>query len=69
MTHESEELNQLLGKKVEIVWFDGETSVGILRRAKKYYERGIYALDVISGQCQGSTITFHKSHVKKISEV
>ena len=32
-THESKELNALLGKKVQITCFDNDVKTGILRRA------------------------------------
>lgn len=36
-THESEELNALLGKKVKVTLFDDTTITGILTRAKNFY--------------------------------
>ncbi len=57
-THESEELNALLGKKVQITFFDNDIKTGILQRAE--YKQGRYEVDNLS---------FRKTHVKKIEEV
>lgn len=57
-THESEELNALLGKKVKVTLFDDTTITGILNRAEwkpDRYEVANYYL--------------RKSHVKKIEVV
>lgn len=54
-THESEELNALLGKKVQITFFDNDVKTGILQRAE--YKQGRYEVDNLS---------FRKTHVKKI---
>lgn len=54
-THESEELNALLGKKVQVILFDNKTITGILTRAEwrsNRYEVGNYS--------------FYKTHIKKI---
>ncbi len=57
-THESEELNALLGKKVQITFFDNNVKTGILQRAE--YKQGRYEVDNLS---------FRKTHVKKIEVV
>lgn len=54
-THESKELNALLGKKIQITFFDNDVKTGILRRAE--YKQGSYEIDNLS---------FRKTHVKKI---
>ena len=54
-THESKELNALLGKKIQITFFDNDVKTGILRRAE--YKQGRYEIDNLS---------FRKTHVKKI---
>lgn len=58
-THESEELNALLGKKVKVTLFDDTTITGVLTRAEwkpDHYE--------IANEC-----SFRKTHVKKIEVV
>ena len=54
-THESEELNALFGKKVQITFFGNDVKTGILQRAE--YKQGRYEVDNLS---------FRKTHVKKI---
>ncbi len=57
-THESKELNALLGKKVKVTLFDNKTITGILTRAEwrsNHYEVANYS--------------FRKTHVKKIEVV
>ena len=57
-THESEELNTLLGKKVKVTLFDDTVITGVLTRAEwkpNRYEVANYI--------------FRKTHVKKIEEV
>lgn len=54
-THESEELNALLGKKVKVTLFDDTTITGILTRAEWKPER-----------YQVENWIFRKTHVKKI---
>lgn len=54
-THENEELNALLGKKVQVKFFDGDVQMGVLERSK--YHSGYYLID---------NIEFRKSHVKKV---
>lgn len=57
-THESKELNALLGKKVKVILFDDTTITGILTRAEwkpDGYEVANYS--------------FRKTHVKKIEVV
>ena len=51
-THESEELNALLGKKVKVTLWDDTTITGILTRAKKilqyfkkFFEKSIKSFD------------------------
>lgn len=57
-THESEELNALLGKKVKAMFFDDTTKTGVLTRSLYPYDR----YDVAG-------YLFHKTHVKKIEVV
>ena len=57
-THESEELNALLGKKVKVTLWDDTTITGILTRAEWKPDR--YEVENYS---------FRKSHVKKIGVV
>ncbi len=57
-THESEELNALLGKKVKITFFDDTTIIGVLTRAEWKTDR-----------YQVQNWTFRKTHVKKIEVV
>lgn len=55
-THESEELNALLGKKVKVTFFDDTTITGVLSRGT--WKRDRYEIK--------NSWTFRKSHVKKI---
>ena len=57
-THESKELNALLGKKVKVTLFDDTTITGILTLAKWKPDR-----------YQVANYSFRKSHVKKIEVV
>ena len=57
-SHESEELNALLGKKVKVTLFDGITITGVLTRAE--WKPGRY-------EC--GNYTFRKTHVKKIEVI
>lgn len=57
-THESEELNALLGKKVKVTFFDDTTKTGVLTRSLYSYDR----YDVAG-------YLFRKTHVKKIEVV
>ena len=57
-THESEELNALLGKKVKITLFDDTTITGILTHAE--WKPNHY---------QVTDYYFRKTHVKKIEVV
>ena len=57
-THESKELNALLGKKVKVTLFDDTTITGILTRAKWKPDR-----------YEVANYSFRKSHVKKIEVV
>ena len=54
-THESEELNALLGKSVKVTKCDGKVAAGKLTRSE--YRNGRYEVDNYS---------FRKTHVKKI---
>lgn len=54
-THESKELNALLGKKVKVTLFDDTTITGVLTRAGWKPDR-----------YQVQNWTFRKTHVKKI---
>ena len=57
-THESKELNALLGKKVKVTLFDDTTITGILTRAECKPDR--YEI---------ANYSFRKTHVKKIEVV
>lgn len=54
-THESEELNALLGKKVRVTLFDNTVLEGVLARAE--WKQGRY-------EC--ANYSFRKTHVKQI---
>lgn len=54
-THESEELNALLGKKVKVTLFDNKTITGVLTRAEWK-----------SNRYEVANYSFYKTHVKKI---
>nr|DAR26313.1 MAG TPA: hypothetical protein [Caudoviricetes sp.] len=54
-THESEELNALLGKKVKVTLFDNKTITGVLTRAEWR-----------SNRYEVTNYSFYKTHVKKI---
>lgn len=54
-THESEELNALLGKKVRVTLFDNTVLEGVLTRAE--WKQGRY-------EC--ANCSFRKTHVKQI---
>lgn len=56
-THESKELNALLGKKVRVTLFDNKTITGVLTRAEWR-----------SNRYEVANYSFYKTHVKKISE-
>ena len=56
-THESKELNALLGKKVQVILFDNTTITGVLTRAEWK-----------SNRYEVANYSFYKTHVKKISE-
>ena len=58
-SHESKELNALLGKKVKVTFFDGTTITGVLSRGT--WKRDRYEIK--------NSWTFRKSHVKKIEVV
>ena len=57
-THESKELNALLGKKVKVTLFDDTTITGVLTRAE--WKPGRYE---VANYC------FRKTHVKKVEVV
>ena len=57
-THESEELNALLGKKVKVTLFDDTTITGVLTRAEWKPDR-----------YQAQNWTFRKTHVKQIEVI
>ena len=57
-THESKEIDTLLGKKVKITLFDNTTIIGILTRAEWKPDR-----------YQVTDYYFRKTHVKKIEVV
>lgn len=57
-THESEELNALLGKTVKVTLFDGTMITGVLTRAE--YRPDRYEV---------ANYSFYKTHVKKIEVV
>lgn len=57
-THESKELNTLLGKKVKVTLFDDTTIIGILTRAEWKTDR-----------YEVANYSFRKTHVKKIEVV
>ena len=57
-THESEELNALLGKKVKVTFFDDTTKTGVLNRSLYRYDR-----------YEVADRSFRKTHVKKIEVV
>ena len=57
-THESEELNALLGKKVKVTLFDDTTITGVLTRAEWKPDR-----------YQVQNWAFRKTHVKKIEVI
>lgn len=57
--HEDKRMNALLGKRVRILFFDGDTEEGILERSE--YSRRYALKRALKG-----TLCFYKSHVKKI---
>ena len=57
-THESEELNALLGKKVQVILFDNTTITGVLTRAEWKPDR-----------YEVANHSFRRTHVKKIEVV
>ncbi len=57
-SHESKELNALLGKKVKVTLFDDTTITGILTRA-----------EWMSDRYEVANYSFRKTHVKKIEVV
>ena len=61
-THESQKLNELLGKNVKIVMFDDSVQTGVLGKSE-YSAR--YKID----RPYKGSLHFYKSHIKKIEEV
>lgn len=57
-THESKELNTLLGNKVQVILFDNTTITGVLTRAEWKPDR-----------YEVANYSFRKTHVKKIEVV
>ena len=57
-THESKELNALLGKKVKVTLWDDTTETGVLTRAKWKPDR-----------YEVANYSFRKTHVKKIEVI
>lgn len=57
-THESRELNALLGKKVKVTLFDDTTITGVLTRSQ--WKQGRY-------EC--ADYSFRKTHIKKIKVI
>lgn len=57
-THESEELNALLGNKVQVILFDNTTIIGVLTRAEWKPDR-----------YEVANYSFRKTHVRKIEVV
>lgn len=57
-THESEELNALLGENVKVTFFDDTTKTGVLTRAE--YRSDRYEV---------ANYSFYKTHVKKIEVI
>ena len=61
MGHKSNKLDQYLGKKVKITFFDNDVEIGILENSQFPYER--------THPYKINNLVFCKSHVKKIEEV
>lgn len=61
-THESQKLNELLGKWVRVVMWDGSVETGLLGKSE-YSAR--YKID----RPYKGSLHFYKSHIKKIEEV
>ncbi|MBQ8426868.1 MAG: hypothetical protein IJX16_03795 [Clostridia bacterium] len=60
-THESPELNALLGKQVRLTFFDGDVVSGILE--KDEWHKSCYHI-------RGARrVTFYKSHITKIEKI
>ena len=57
-THESKELNALLGNQVQVILFDNTTITGVLTRAEWKPDR-----------YEVANYSFRKTHVKKIEVV
>ena len=62
-THESEELNNLLGRRVRLTFTHGKTAEGLLIRGNNIYNKA-YEIKVDVG-----SFCFNKSEVKKIEVV
>lgn len=60
MNHKSEKLDALIGKKVTVTFFDGDSRTGVLSYTDPTNRRpGFYYVD---------NLHFRKSHVKSIKE-
>lgn len=59
--HRDKKIDNLIGRQVRIVWFDGEVTEGYLSK----YDHGYYY--ILS--YQGESFRFRKSHIKKISRI
>lgn len=65
-THESQELNALLGKQVKIKLFDGDTAVGILRKDEHYRRKYFLQYSNPYDHYNHAGIVFYKSHLRKV---
>ena len=61
MRIDSNKLNEYLGKKVKITFFDNDVKIGILEKSQGLYER--------THPYKINDLVFCKSHVKKIEAV
>lgn len=61
-SHESEELNALLGKKVKITLWDNKIVTGVLTRAEWNPDKYCVSTPVYG-------VNFRKTHIKKIEVV
>lgn len=65
-THESQELNALLGKQVKIKLFDGDIAVGILKKDKHYRNKYFLQYSNPYDHYNHAGIVFCKSHLRKV---
>lgn len=65
-SHESEELNALIGKRVRITFFDGQISAGVLEKDET--NKGCYCIDALDSHGLPVKIIFRKTHVEKIED-